>query len=374
MKPLVVVFVWILAATPITAQEQIESEPFISPFSMDEMAGKQLVFETDNGQITIDLLPALAPNHVGLIIKLAGEGAFDGTIFHRMVQHGIVQGGDPITADSGRVSEYGGGGLGLVEAEITDASHEQGTVSSVLVPGDFSSGGSQFLICVVAQPGLDGQHSIWGQVVDGTDVVTKISETPVDADGRATERVVIRSAFVRDKPPPEVPPFSTESVRDLSAYRVEFSTSLGLIAIDFYPDLAPNHVRNFLRLVDSGVYDGMAFHRVVPGFVIQSGHLPSRREPLTDRQQRFIQNLEPEFNATEHVRGIVSMARLDDPASATTSFFICTGRSAELDGVYTAFGVVVEGLEVVSSIEATPAVDEAPVNRVEIVSARVVRR
>lgn len=374
MKPLVVVFVWILAATPITAQEQIESEPFVSPFSMDEMAGKQLVFETDNGQITIDLLPDLAPNHVGLIIKLAGEGAFDGTIFHRMVQHGIVQGGDPITADSGRVSEYGGGGLGLVEAEITDASHEQGTVSSVLVPGDFSSGGSQFLICVVAQPGLDGQHSIWGQVVDGTDVVTKISETPVDADGRATERVVIRSAFVRDKPPPEVPPFSTESVRDLSAYRVEFSTSLGLIAIDFYPDLAPNHVRNFLRLVDSGVYDGMAFHRVVPGFVIQSGHLPSRREPLTDRQQRFIQNLEPEFNATEHVRGIVSMARLDDPASATTSFFICTGRSAELDGVYTAFGVVVEGLEVVSSIEATPAVDEAPVNRVEIVSARVVRR
>ena len=374
MKPLVVVFVWILAATPITAQEQIESEPFISPFSMDEMAGKQLVFETDNGQITIDLLPALAPNHVGLIIKLAGEGVFDGTIFHRMVQHRIVQGADPITADSGRVSEYGSGGLGLVEAEITDASHEQGTVSSVLVPGDFSSGGSQFLICVVAQPGLDGQHSIWGQVVDGTDVVTKISETPVDADGRATERVVIRSAFVRDKPPPEVPPFSTESVRDLSAYRVEFSTSLGLIAIDFYPDLAPNHVRNFLRLVDSGVYDGMAFHRVVPGFVIQSGHLPSRREPLTDRQQRFIQNLEPEFNATEHVRGIVSMARLDDPASATTSFFICTGRSAELDGVYTAFGVVVEGLEVVSSIEATPAVDEAPVNRVEIVSARVVRR
>ena len=374
MKPLVVVFVWILAATPITAQEQIESEPFVSPFSMDEMAGKQLVFETDNGQITIDLLPDLAPNHVGLIIKLAGEGVFDGTIFHRMVQHGIVQGGDPITADAGRVSEYGGGGLGLVEAEITDASHEQGTVSSVLVPGDFSSGGSQFLICVVAQPGLDGQHSIWGQVVDGTDVVTKISETPVDADGRATERVVIRSAFVRDKPPPEVPPFSTESVRDLSAYRVEFSTSLGLIAIDFYPDLAPNHVRNFLRVVDSGVYDGMAFHRVVPGFVIQSGHLPSRREPLTDRQQRFIQNLEPEFNAPEHVRGIVSMARLEDPASATTSFFICTGRSAELDGVYTAFGVVVEGLEVVSSIEATPAVDEAPVNRVEIVSARVVRR
>ena len=374
MKRLVIVVVWILALTPIAGQEQAESEPFVSPFPMEEMTGKQLVFETDNGQIAINLLPDLAPNHVGLIMKLAREGTFNGTIFHRMVLHGIVQGGDPITVDAGRLSEYGSGGLGLVEAEITDATHQQGTVSSVLVPGDFGSGGSQFLICVVAQPGLDGQHSIWGQVVDGTDVVTKISEAPVDAEGRATERVVIRSAYVRDKPLPEIPPFSTESVRDLSAYRVEFSTSLGLIAIDFYPDLAPNHVRNFLRLVEVGVYDGMAFHRVVPGFVVQSGHLPTRQEPLTDRQQRFIQNLEPEFSATEHVRGIVSMARLDDPASASTSFFICTGRSAELDGVYTAFGVVVDGLDVVSAIDATPTVDEIPVNRIEILNARVVRR
>ena len=130
----------------------------------------------------------------------------------------------------------------------------------------------------------------------------------------------------------------------------------------------------FLRLVDSGVYDGMGFHGVVPGFVVQSGHLPTRRDPLTDRQQRFVRNLEPEFNETVHVRGIVSMARLDDPASASTSFFICTDVAEELDGVYTAFGVVVEGLDVVAAIEATPTNGETPTNRIEIIDAEVVRR
>ena len=184
------------------------------------------------------------------------------------------------------------------------------------------------------------------------DVVTRISEAPVDAEGRATERIAIRSVTLRDRPPPEVPPFTEESDAELAAWRVILDTTHGRIAIDPYPDRAPNHVRNFLRLADAGVYDGIAFHRVVPGFVIQSGHLPTRRERLTDRQQRFVQNLEPEFNDTPHVRGIVSMARLDDPASASTSFFIVTDTASELDGVYTVFGVVVEGLDVVAAIEA----------------------
>ena len=184
----------------------------------------------------------------------------------------------------------------------------------------------------------------------------------------------VRSVRIRDKPPLEAPPFSTETDAELAAYRALLDTTHGRIAIDLYPDRAPNHVRSFLRLVDAGVYDGVAFHRVVPGFVIQSGHLPTRSAPLTERQQRFVQNLEPEFNATQHVRGIVSMARLDDPASASTSFFIVTGTAPELDGQYTAFGVVVEGLDVVEVIEAEPTDGETPVSRTEIVSADVVLR
>ena len=363
-----------ITSLSVFAQEPSEPGLFTTPFTLEEMQEKQVVFETDHGSIAIDLRPELAPNHVGLIMTSVEDGAFDGTTFHRMVQRGIVQGGDPFTKDRDRASDYGRGGLGLVEAEFSDANHIRGTVSSVMVPGDLASGGSQFLICVVPQSSLDGHHSIWGQVVDGMDVVTRISETPVDADGRATERVIIHSATIRDKPPPEVPPFSVESDEELAAFRTVLTTTLGRIVIEFYPDVAPNHVRNFLRLTDAGVYDGMGFHRVVPGFVVQSGHLPTRHDPLTDRQQRFIRSLEPEFNETVHVRGIVSMARLEDLASASTSFFICTDVAEELDGVYTAFGVVVEGLDVVAAIEATPTNGETPIDRIEIIDAEVVRR
>ena len=364
--------VWLAAAVPALAAQA--GEPFVTPLTLEEMSGKQAVFETDLGTIAIDLRPDLAPNHVGLVMQLAGEGHFDGTTFHRMVRHGIVQGGDPFTADPERAAEYGRGGLGLVDAEFSDARHVGGTVSAVLAPGQPGSGGTQFFICVVDQPGLDGQHSIWGQVADGMDVVTRISETPVDAEGRAAERVVVHRVTIRDKPPPEIPPFTTETDAELAGFRAVLDTTHGRVAIDMYPDRAPNHVRNFLRLVDAGVYDGIAFHRIVPGFVIQSGHLPTRREPLTDRQQRFVQNLQPEFNDTRHVRGIVSMARLDDPASASTSFFICTDVASALDGVYTVFGVVVEGLDAVDRIEAVATEGETPVDRVEIIDAEVVRR
>ena len=373
MKPgaVLTLLVWLAAAPALAAQA---GEPFVTPLTLEEMSGKQAVFETDLGTIAIDLRPDLAPNHVGLVMQLAGEGHFDGTTFHRMVRHGIVQGGDPFTADPERAAEYGRGGLGLVDAEFSDARHVGGTVSAVLAPGQPGSGGTQFFICVVDQPGLDGQHSIWGQVADGMDVVTRISETPVDAEGRAAERVVVHRVTIRDKPPPEIPPFTTETDAELAGFRAVLDTTHGRVAIDMYPDRAPNHVRNFLRLVDAGVYDGIAFHRIVPGFVIQSGHLPTRREPLTDRQQRFVQNLQPEFNDTRHVRGIVSMARLDDPASASTSFFICTDVASALDGVYTVFGVVVEGFDAVDRIEAVATEGETPVDRVEIIDAEVVRR
>ena len=364
----------VLAAVPPALAQQAEREPFVATLTVEEMSGKQLVLDTALGMIAIDLRPDIAPNHVGLLLQLVEQGAYDGTTFHRMVANGIVQGGDPLTADPDRATDYGRGGLGLVDGEMSDAPHLRGTVSAVVAPGDPNSGGAQFLICVVDQPGLNGQYTVWGQVADGMDVVTRISETPIDAEGRATERVVVRTATIRDKPPPEAPPYTTETDAELAAYRVVLNTPHGRIAIDLYPDRAPSHVRNFLRLADAGVYDGIAFHRIVPGFVIQSGHLPTRREMLTDRQQRFIENLDPEFNDTPHVRGVVSMARLDDPSSASTSFFIVTDTSPELDGVYTAFGVVTEGLDVVASIEAVPVDGETPVDRVEIVDAEVVRR
>ena len=125
-------------------------------------------------------------------------------------------------------------------------------------------------------------------------------------------------------------------------------------------------MRQFLRLAASGVYNGTAFHRIVNGFVIQGGHMPTRREPLDEKQQTFVRTLQPEFNATPHVRGILSMARTEDPASATSSFFIVLAAAPSLDGKYSVFGRVVSGLEVVEKIEAVPLNGEEPVTRVEV--------
>jgi peptidyl-prolyl cis-trans isomerase B (cyclophilin B) len=165
-------------------------------------------------------------------------------------------------------------------------------------------------------------------------------------------------------------PFTTETPAQLAQYKATLETSLGAITIEFFPDKAPEHVRNFLRLAQAGVYDGTSFHRVVRGFVIQGGYLTTRG-PLTEKQQRLVHNLQPEFNDTKHVKGIVSMARLQDPASANTSFFIVTGDAPSLDGKYTVFGHVVEGLDVVEKIEQAPLNGEAPVARVDVSHVRL---
>jgi peptidyl-prolyl cis-trans isomerase B (cyclophilin B) len=127
-----------------------------------------------------------------------------------------------------------------------------------------------------------------------------------------------------------------------------------------HPDLAPNHVRNFLRLAQSGVYDNMNFHRVVPGFAAQTGSLTTRTGTLTTKQRGYVRTLLPEFNATRHERGILSVARGDDPASASTSFFVCLAAAPSLDGKYTVFGRVSSGLDVLETIEKTPVDGETP--------------
>jgi len=344
---------------------------FKTPLALDEMRGKQAVVETSLGTFVLDLLPDAAPNHVGYFIELARKGAYDGTTFHRLVKYGIVQGGDPLSKDAAKPELYGRGGFGALEDEPNAEKHTRGAVSAVLQPGNPNSGGAQFFICVVDQTALDGQYPVFARVVDGMDVVEKISAEPVDANGRATGRIEIRTVTIRDTPPPEPEPFAGTPVEELARYRAVLETSLGEITIGFMPDKAPNTVRQFLRLAQAGVYDGMAFHRVVPGFVIQTGAMISRSTPLTDRQKRLVRPIPPEFNDTHHVKGVVSMARGDDPDSASTSFFIVAGDNPGLDGVYTAFGRVEAGMDVVDAIERVPRNGEAPVERVELKTVRV---
>ena len=332
---------------------------------------KQAVFDTSAGTFVIDLTPATAPNQTAYFMKLAAEGGYDGTIFHRAVKYGMVQGGDPLSKDPAKRALYGTGGQNAVKAEARAPKMTRGSVAAVLVPGRPDSAGAQFFIVLADQPALDNQYTVFGRVSEGIEVLQKISEMPVDDKGVATERIEIRRVTIRDTP---AEPFITETPKELGSYRAVLDTASGPITIEFLTDKAPDTVRQFLRLAAAGVYNGMAFHRVAPGFVIQTGALSSRTGGLTEKQQALVHNLPPEFNDTKHVKGVVSMARGDAPDSAQTSFFICTGTSAALDGVYTAFGRVVDGMAAVDAIEATPRTGETPNARVDLRTVRVEKK
>ncbi len=343
---------------------------FTSPMSVAEMKGKQAVVATTLGTFVIQLLPERAPNHVAYMMKLAQDGAYAGTLFHRVIRYGIIQGGDPLTKDPAKVAQYGTGGMNQLKAEFSAApnpdDYSRGAVAAVLAPGKPDSGGSQFFICVTDQKGLQGQYTVFGKVVEGMEIVEKISAVDANANGLPNTRVEITSVTIRDTPPPPVVPFSTETVAELGQYRAVLQTTKGEIVLKMRPDLAPETVRHFLRMAQAGLYDVTLFHRVVKGFVIQTGSVAFRATPLTRAQQELIHNMPPEFTPTPNVPGIVSMARGEDPASATGSFFICTGECRSIDNQYTVFAEVESGMDIAKAIEAVAVNGEAPVEPITV--------
>jgi peptidyl-prolyl cis-trans isomerase B (cyclophilin B) len=347
-------------------------EPFKTPLTLDEMRGKQAVISTALGDIVLDFLPEQAPNHVGLFIKTAREGGFTGTTFHRVVRQGIVQGGDPLTKDPATRARAGTGGLNLLAQEGLTEKHTRGAVSAVIVPGQPDTGGTQFFICIVDQPSLDGKHTVYARVSEGLRVAQRISEAPADDKGVPAEPVTITGVAIRDKPAEVPPPFSAESVDQLARTTVVLETTKGSITLGFTPDKAPEHVRNFLRLAALGAYDGTAFHRVVKGFVIQGGMMNTRQTPIPEAAEKHVHQLKAEFNDQPHDLGVLSMARQAAEDSASTSFFIVTARAQGLDGKYTVFGKVLDGIDVVKAIEAVAVNGEAPVDPVIVTRVRVV--
>jgi len=128
--------------------------------------------------------------------------------------------------------------------------------------------------------------------------------------------------------------------------QIKLETSEGELTVELWPDVAPGHAENFLKLTRENFYDGLTFHRIVPGFVIQGGC------PKGDGTGGPGYHIDAEFNDREHHKGTLSMARSADPNSAGSQFFICLTREncQHLDGQYTAFGQVVDGLDVVDKI------------------------
>ena len=126
---------------------------------------------------------------------------------------------------------------------------------------------------------------------------------------------------------------------------------LGSITLQFFSDVAPNHVKNFVTLAKQQFYDGCTFHRVIPGFMIQGGD-PNSKNP--DRASHGMggpgYQVKAEFNSKPHKRGALSMARANDPNSAGSQFFICVADANFLDWNYTVFGEVVEGMDIADKI------------------------
>jgi peptidyl-prolyl cis-trans isomerase B (cyclophilin B) len=141
------------------------------------------------------------------------------------------------------------------------------------------------------------------------------------------------------------------------APHVVISTKFGEIELELFPDKAPGHVENFLKLARAGTYDSTLFHRVIPNFMIQGGD-PGTKDAQKPRSSHGTggpgYTIKAEFNDTHHARGILSMARSNDPHSAGSQFFICVADAGFLDKQYTAFGRVVRGMEVADKIVSAP--------------------
>ena len=136
---------------------------------------------------------------------------------------------------------------------------------------------------------------------------------------------------------------------------VIMETNRGTMKLKLFPHVAPKHCKNFKKLANSGFYDKTAFHRIIPGFMIHGGDINSRdNDPKNDGHGGPGWTIDAEFNDIHHKRGILSMARSDDPNSAGSQFFICVADAMHLDGSYTVFGEVIDKVHIVDHIVKTP--------------------
>lgn len=200
----------------------------------------------------------------------------------------------------------------------------------------------------------------------GTQGGTDGTSTPVGGDTKSSAAITI------GEPPKAVPdPVETSSTEqgakpagDTAAPGATIpkdgeevavlDTNQGQIILKFFPAVAPGHVKNFKDLAKKGFYDGVKFHRVIPGFMIQGGDPNTKTGKGPAGQGGPGYTIPAEFNSIKHKRGILSMARTSDPNSAGSQFFIMHGDSPQLDGAYSAFGQVVKGMDVVDKIVNLP--------------------
>jgi peptidyl-prolyl cis-trans isomerase B (cyclophilin B) len=181
-----------LSSTLFAAEEKKAESPTMN--ASNEVA----VIKTSEGEMVVQFWTDAAPNTIENFKKLAGEGFYDGTIFHRIVKGFMIQGGDPNSKDPAKENSYGEGGPSYkVKAEFNDHSHQRGVISMAR-SSDPDSAGSQFFICLAPVPRLDHQYTTFGKLIKGADVLEKIGDTPVTRNSsgemsKPTKRVVVES-------------------------------------------------------------------------------------------------------------------------------------------------------------------------------------
>jgi peptidyl-prolyl cis-trans isomerase B (cyclophilin B) len=189
-----ILLVVLLSAAVVAAQEKKETSPM-------NTSNEVAVIKTSEGDMVVQFWTDAAPNTVENFKKLARQGFYDGTIFHRIVKGFMIQGGDPNSKDPAKASSYGTGDPGYkIKAEFNDHSHDRGVISMARGP-DPDSAGSQFFICLAPVRRLDGQYTTFGKLIKGDDVLEKIGDTPVANNGmgemsKPTKRIVIESVKI----------------------------------------------------------------------------------------------------------------------------------------------------------------------------------
>ena len=317
------------------------------------------------GEITLELYHDVAPKTVENFVTLASDGFYDGLTFHRIVSGFMIQGGDPDGNGSGGSDKNIPGEFALNGFE-NNLSHERGVISMARA-NDPNSASSQFFICHGDAQTLDGSYAAFGKVVEGMETVDAIASvnTVYDSYGREKsvptkdviiDYVIILEQYDRDgEDAAEREPMETKSEAELYADPVEVEMSVkghGKITLELYPNLAPETVANFVDLASKGFYDGLTFHRIVSGFMIQGGDPDGNGAGGSDKNIKGEFQMNGHYNPLSHKRGVISMARSTSPDSASSQFFICHDNATSLDGQYAAFGKVIEGIETVDSIAA----------------------
>lgn len=195
-----------------------------------------------------------------------------------------------------------------------------------------------------------------------------------------TALVALAQPAAQSPTPPASQPGDTAKSETKPATEVAvIKTTEGEMVLEFWPEVAPNTVENFKKLARKGFYDGTAFHRIIRGFMIQGG------DPLTKDPTKEAQwgqggpgyRINAEFNDRPHVRGVISMARSNDPNSAGSQFFICHGTASSLDRKYTAFGKLIRGDDVLEKIATAPVTrrgseNSKPTQRMGVISITIV--